>query len=518
MLLAARIPTISLAYDRGNTARSVFSGIQPDDPATRAPLAGKGGAQMAKRSLLTRRDFIKAAGIGAVAMGAAPTIFLPRQAHGASKELKILVWSHFVPRFDKEWSDGYVQKWGEANGVKVTVDHINLAEIPSRTAARDLRRPGTRPDRMDRAPVAVRAERPRPRRRRQGGREALRETAPTVPRKLLQPEHEEVLLLLPRLDDRPRLLPEEPLGEGRERDRAGDVGRPDHVRREDQEGPGDPARRRLVPGARLEHGGPGLLWSYDTSIQDKKENVVLNNPKTIEAVSYMARLFKESMVPEVFAWTAVSNNQALIAGRASVHPQLHFGIPLRAAAGPRDRQGHLLHPRPQGAPRDRVQLRARDLLLRGPQVFEERRQREEIPPRPGRELRPGDVQERTLQLPRLLRRPHPFRGPRLPGREGGEETRRPSQRLVHGRPVRPPRGGEGEARRPQGRREVERQPRVPRPGESGRGRGLRDLRPAEHDGQRRPRDGSRDGGGAGNAPDEDHLRQVAQEGIGRGKA
>ena len=60
-----------------------------------------------------------------------------------------------------------------------------------------------------------------------------------------------------------------------------------------------------------------LLWSYDTSIQDEKENVVLNNPKTLEAVSYMARLFKESMIPEVFAWTAVSNNQALIAGRAS---------------------------------------------------------------------------------------------------------------------------------------------------------------------------------------------------------
>ncbi|MBP2679247.1 MAG: transporter substrate-binding protein, partial [Deltaproteobacteria bacterium] len=90
---------------------------------------------MAKRKLLTRRDFIKAAGVGAVTMGVAPTIFIPRQAHGASKELKILVWSHFVPRFDKEWYDGYVQKWGQANGVKVTVDHINLAEIPSRTAA-----------------------------------------------------------------------------------------------------------------------------------------------------------------------------------------------------------------------------------------------------------------------------------------------------------------------------------------------------------------------------------------------
>jgi len=63
--------------------------------------------------------------------------------------------------------------------------------------------------------------------------------------------------------------------------------------------------------------GRALLWSFDSSIQDAKENVVLKNKNTVEAVEYMARLFKEAMVPEVFAWTAVSNNQALIAGRAS---------------------------------------------------------------------------------------------------------------------------------------------------------------------------------------------------------
>ena len=63
--------------------------------------------------------------------------------------------------------------------------------------------------------------------------------------------------------------------------------------------------------------GRALLWSYDSSIQDAKENVILNNSRTVEAAYYMGRLFKESMTPEVFAWTAVSNNQALIAGRAS---------------------------------------------------------------------------------------------------------------------------------------------------------------------------------------------------------
>ena len=36
---------------------------------------------------------------------------------------------------EQEWYDSFAKKWGEANGVNVTVDHINLAELPSRTAA-----------------------------------------------------------------------------------------------------------------------------------------------------------------------------------------------------------------------------------------------------------------------------------------------------------------------------------------------------------------------------------------------
>ena len=377
---------------------------------------------MAKRNLLTRRDFIKAAGVGAVAMGVAPTIFIPRQAQGASKELKILVWSHFVPRFDKEWYDGYVQKWGEANGVKVTVDHINLAEIPSRTAAEisagqghDLIEWIAPPSQFEPSVLDLG-------RRRQGGREALRETASSLPQELLQPELEEVLLLLPRLDDRPRLLPEEPLGEGRERGRAGDVGGPDHVRREDQEGPGDPARHRPVPGARLEHGGPGAAVVLRHEHPGREGERGPEQPEDGGGGQLHGPAVQGGDGPRGVRLDRRLQQPGAHRRPGVLHPQLHLGVPLRAATGPRDRQGHLLHPRPQGAPRDAVQLRARDLLLRGPQVLEERRQREEVPPRPGRELRPGDVHERAVQLPRLLRRPHPFRGPRLPGREGGEEA------------------------------------------------------------------------------------------------
>jgi len=60
-----------------------------------------------------------------------------------------------------------------------------------------------------------------------------------------------------------------------------------------------------------------LIWSYGGSIQDENENVVVNSPEVIQAVEFMATLFKQTMTDEVFAWNAASNNQGLIAGNLS---------------------------------------------------------------------------------------------------------------------------------------------------------------------------------------------------------
>jgi multiple sugar transport system substrate-binding protein len=272
---------------------------------------------MAKRSSVTRREFIKAAGIGVVAAGVAPTIFIPRYAHGASKELKILVWSHFVPRFDKEFYDKFATKWGEANGIKVTVDHIGLAEIPSRTAAEISAGQGHdliewiappsqfEPSVLDLGDVVKDAEK------------LYGKQHPLCRRSSYNPNTKKTYCFIPGWTIDPgnyRKSLWEKAGKG-----AGPTTWEDlityggKIKREQgiQLGIGLSQELDSNMAARA------LLWSYDTSIQDAKENVVLNNPKTVEAVKYMARLYKEAMVPEVFAWTAVSNNQALIAGRAS---------------------------------------------------------------------------------------------------------------------------------------------------------------------------------------------------------
>ncbi|MBS1244407.1 MAG: transporter substrate-binding protein, partial [Deltaproteobacteria bacterium] len=272
---------------------------------------------MAKRRSVTRREFIKAAGLGVVAAGVAPTIFIPRQAQGASKELKILVWSHFVPRFDKEWYDGYVQKWGQTNGVKVTVDHINLAEIPSRTAAEISAGQGHdliewiappsqfEPSVLNLGDVVKEAEK------------RFGKQHPLARRSTYNPNSKNFYAFCPGWTIDPgsyRKSLWEKAGKG-----SGPVTWEDLITyggkiKKDQ---GIQLGIGLSQELDSNMAGRGLLWSYDTSIQDAQENVVLNNPKTVEAANYMARLFKEAMTPEVFAWTAVSNNQALIAGRAS---------------------------------------------------------------------------------------------------------------------------------------------------------------------------------------------------------
>src|SRR5437870_13354263 len=72
---------------------------------------------MAKKNKpgLSRREFIKLTGSGALAVGAGtgPFFLFPERAAAQQKTLKILQWSHFVPGYDK-WFDGvFTKEWGQ---------------------------------------------------------------------------------------------------------------------------------------------------------------------------------------------------------------------------------------------------------------------------------------------------------------------------------------------------------------------------------------------------------------------
>src|SRR5215475_9370112 len=94
---------------------------------------------------VSRRQFVKTAG-AALAAGALPSLACGRKESSrsgpATKTLRILQWSHFVPGYDR-WFDGeYTKAWGAKNGTDVIVDHMAATEVNARGAAEAAARKG----------------------------------------------------------------------------------------------------------------------------------------------------------------------------------------------------------------------------------------------------------------------------------------------------------------------------------------------------------------------------------------
>ena len=68
------------------------------------------------------------------AAGAAmPAETFVEPATALSGDLRILLWSHFVPSHD-EWFDVFAKEWGDQVGVNVVVDHIGVGDVPAAIA------------------------------------------------------------------------------------------------------------------------------------------------------------------------------------------------------------------------------------------------------------------------------------------------------------------------------------------------------------------------------------------------
>jgi multiple sugar transport system substrate-binding protein len=91
---------------------------------------------------LTREQLLKKAGAGALALGAAgvgaPYAFagpLRYKGRWLSGDLTIIQWVHFVPSYDDWFDNTWCKQWGEKNDVQVNVEHINNTLLDTRAAA-----------------------------------------------------------------------------------------------------------------------------------------------------------------------------------------------------------------------------------------------------------------------------------------------------------------------------------------------------------------------------------------------
>jgi len=273
-----------------------------------------------------RRSILKGAGAGLTlaaatpffrtGAGAATLKQTPTTTDVSGTSLSILLWSHFVPRFDV-WYDQFVAEWGEANGVTVQVDHINTADVPAAIAAEISAGQGH--DLVEHLASLAQYEK------------SMLDMTDVVQE--LNNRHGEQLPMAVRNSFNPTTNVFYGLCHGYAPD-PGDYRRSLWEQAGLAEGPSTwdellagGAQIKADQGIQLGLGmsnevdsrmaAQTLMWAYGAAIQDENENVIINSPETIAAVEFMTELFNQTMTPEVFGWNAASNNQLLVAGRAS---------------------------------------------------------------------------------------------------------------------------------------------------------------------------------------------------------
>jgi multiple sugar transport system substrate-binding protein len=231
-------------------------------------------------------------------------------------EVKILQWSHFVPQYDT-WFDPFAEDWGNANGVDVSVDHINIAELSAALAAAiDA---GEGPTLVE-LPLAA-----------ANFVEGVRD--------LTDINMEAQELFGPQADTctANSYLPANDMWYGFCHGWVPDPGDYDRNLWSQAGFPDGPETwADLLEGGAIINGDLGvpmglglspeidsnmamraIIWSFGGSVQDADECVTINSPEVLEAVNYLIDLYDQTMTEEVFSWNAASNNQGLIAGELS---------------------------------------------------------------------------------------------------------------------------------------------------------------------------------------------------------
>src|ERR1041384_6166834 len=264
---------------------------------------------------VTRRRFLKSAGLTLAAAGSAPVLSAPfiSPALAQAKTLTIVQWAHFVPEYDT-WFDKFAKDWGEKNKISVTVDHIPVQNIPARAAAEASAQSGHDLFGFNGA----------------GGAHLYRKFFINLADLVAETEKKygKVSVIGKQLgynadDGSWSAFPDFYINfSGMYRKSMWDeIGvKPDTWDNLRVGGAKLKAKGHPV-GISLGHSNDpsttwrGLLWCYGASEQDEAgKKIVLDSKEAVEATKYVAALYKEAMTSDVLSWNDASNNQYIDSG------------------------------------------------------------------------------------------------------------------------------------------------------------------------------------------------------------
>jgi multiple sugar transport system substrate-binding protein len=266
---------------------------------------------------ISRREFVKLAGTGALAVGAGPAFLFPERAQAQQKTLKILQWSHFVPAYDTWFNGTFTKEWGQKNNTNVVVDNINLVDLPTRAASEVSAQKGHDLFMFLSPPAAY---------------ENVTIDMSHVYQEV-EKKHGKKIELAHKSTYNPKTKRYFAFSDAYtpdpgnwHRDWWTEAGYPngpdtyDDLRigaKKIRDKSGHPCGIGLAQELDTSMAMRAILWSFGGAEQDEAGNVAINSKETIEALKYVKALFQETETPEVFTWTPPSNNQAMLAGRVS---------------------------------------------------------------------------------------------------------------------------------------------------------------------------------------------------------
>jgi multiple sugar transport system substrate-binding protein len=277
----------------------------------------KSGGNNQKR-YITRRGFLRTSSLAAGAAGLSPMLSAPfvSTAMADTKALSIVQWSHFVPEYDT-WFDKFAKDWGEKNTVAVTVDHIPVQNVPARAAAEASAGSGHdlfgfngsggahlyRKFFIDLSDLVKDTEKKYGQVTtigKQLGYNADDGTWSAFPDFYINFPGMYQKTMWDEIGIKPDTWDNVRIGGAKLKAKGHPVG----ISLGHSNDPSTTWR--------------GLLWSYSASIQDETgKKIMLDSKEAVEAVKYVAALYKEAMPPDVLSWNDASNNQYIDSGVGS---------------------------------------------------------------------------------------------------------------------------------------------------------------------------------------------------------
>ena len=250
-----------------------------------------------------------------LAAGALPASCARRAAR--KKTLRIIQWSHYVPRYDRWFDHVFTKEWGAKNGVDVVVDHVSATEVPTRGAAEAAAGRGHDLFHFLSPPAAFE-------------RQAIDHKDVIAE---VEKRHGKMIPLAHKSTFNPGTGRSFAFSDSYVPDpgnyridlwsRAGFPNGPDTWEdlrvggRKIRETSGNPVGIGFSQEMDSNMALRALLWSFGGAEQDENGRPALASKETIEALKFARALYKEAAAPEVFTWDPSSNNRAILSGRAS---------------------------------------------------------------------------------------------------------------------------------------------------------------------------------------------------------